>query len=151
MHRARPLPGAASSGPAATRPLPGAASSGPSGHAPRTPTPRRGVQRSCGHAPTPRRGVQRSQRPCTAHAQPPRQVPSGQSQAPSPDLLRRQPSGHLPSGHLLISPRRPRYKLNYVSCLGQHGPTEARRTLGPCWALFLLTRPSKARPDFISC
>ena len=37
-----------------------------------------------------------------------------------------------------------------VPCLGQHGPTEARRALGPCWALLLLTRPGKARPDSIS-
>jgi hypothetical protein len=38
-----------------------------------------------------------------------------------------------------------------VPCLGQHSPMEARRALGSCWALLLLTWPSKTRSDSISC
>jgi hypothetical protein len=93
-----------------------------------------------------------------AHAQEGAQRPSPDlpgAQRPSPQASGRQPSGHLPSGHLLISPRATAIEMQRpmrcVPCLGQHGPTEARCVLGPCWALFLLIRPGKARPDSISC
>ena len=42
-------------------------------------------------------------------------------------------------------------RVRAVPCVGQHGPTEARHALGPCWALLQPIWPSKARSDPISC
>jgi hypothetical protein len=38
-----------------------------------------------------------------------------------------------------------------VSCLGRHGPTEARRALGPCWVLLLPTWLGVVQPKHILC
>jgi hypothetical protein len=34
----------------------------------------------------------------------------------------------------------------YGSCLGQHGPTEARRSLGPGWTIVFILQASTTRP-----